>query len=67
MHFFLVTVRLWYFMMQDVFGDEAFTRGMCLLEGGVYFDLILKWYSAYLRLGADKKKYGKAVDAYCDW
>ena len=42
MDFFLVTVRLWSFIIKAVFGDEALIGRKHLLEGGVYFDLIVK-------------------------
>ena len=37
----------------------------CLLEGGAYFHLIVKWRSAHFRSGGYQRKYGKAEDAQC--
>ena len=34
-----------------------------LLEGGAYFDLIVKWCGTYLRPNTYNRKYGKAEDA----
>ena len=52
-----------YGQVSSAFGGEAIIRGKCLLEGGDYFDLTVKWCGAYFRLGAYKRKYGKTEDA----
>ena len=52
-----------YGQVSSAFGGETIIRGKCLLEGGYYFYLIVKWCGAYFRPGAYKRKYGKTEDA----
>ena len=35
----------------------------CILEGGTYFDLDVKWCGAYLRPGVYKREYDQTEDA----
>ena len=52
------------FLIKFVSGGETLIRERCLLEGGAYFDLIVKWSGAYFRLSAYERKYCKAEDVH---
>ena len=52
------------FLIKAVFGGETLIIGKGLLQGGAYFDLIVKWWGIHLTPRVYRKKYVKSEDAH---